>query len=102
MREEPSLRVEYLEIVDPDRCGRRCGFATGPDRGCRLAGETRLIDNVLAQVTKFIKLRLLCAAESGFIFLIRPAVRETPEHRKRLNNYGDCLWRERGGVRMSQ
>lgn len=48
MREEPSLRVEYLEIVDPESM-RPVEEIRGPVRiGAAVwAGETRLIDNVL-------------------------------------------------------
>jgi pantoate--beta-alanine ligase len=48
MSEEPSLRVEYLEIIDPesmkpvDEIRGRVRIA-----GAVWAGETRLIDNVL-------------------------------------------------------
>ena len=47
MREEPELRVEYLEIVDAESM-QPAGEIRGPVRiaAAVWAGETRLIDNV--------------------------------------------------------
>jgi pantoate--beta-alanine ligase len=50
LREEPSLRVEYLEVVDPESM-RPVDRIGGPVRiaAAVWAGETRLIDNVLSR-----------------------------------------------------
>lgn len=48
--DNPSLRLEYLEIVDPDDM-QPVALITGPVRvaGALWAGSTRLIDNVLSK-----------------------------------------------------
>ncbi len=49
LREQPSIRVEYLEIVDPESM-RPVEEIRGPVRIAAAVwlGETRLIDNVLS------------------------------------------------------
>ncbi|MSO46100.1 MAG: pantoate--beta-alanine ligase [Acidobacteria bacterium] len=51
-RDNPSLRLEYLEIVDPDEM-QPVALITGPVRvaGALWVGATRLIDNVLSTAT---------------------------------------------------
>ena len=50
--DDPSLRLEYLEIVDPDEM-QPVALITGPVRvaGALWVGSTRLIDNVLSTPT---------------------------------------------------